>query len=100
MLNTRIEFIDKAKIFNAAEQSDWNVDVMTAKSFMDITARGLERQFEDAIMRPYNEMLEKKRVAPTPTRVAPTPTRRPGLKFVTSIVPSVDRISIGHVVSV
>merc|ERR1719384_1016792 len=57
MLNTRTEWIDKAKIYNAAEQSDWNVDVMTAKSFMDITARGLERQFEDAIMKPYNEML-------------------------------------------
>ena len=57
MLNTRIELIDKAKIYNAALQNDWDVDVMTAKSFMDITARGLERQFEDAIMKPYNEML-------------------------------------------
>ena len=81
MLNTRTEYIDKAKIYNAAQQNDWNVDVMTAKSFLDITARGLERQFEDAIMKPYNEMLEK--------RVTPTPTRRPGLKFVTSTVPSV-----------
>ena len=56
-LNSRTEWIDTAKIWDAEPHDDWNVDVMTAKSFLDITATGLERQFEDAIMKPYNEML-------------------------------------------
>merc|ERR1712156_234151 len=81
MLNTRIELIEKAEIWNADPHHDWNVDVMTAKSFVDITARGLGRQFKDAIMKPYEDMLEREQVTPNPTsKPTQKPTRKPTAK--------------------
>ena len=57
-LNQRTEIIGKAGVYNQIHQNIyWNVDVMTAKSFVNITKTGLALQFERAIMEPYEKML-------------------------------------------
>ena len=85
LLNRRTAIIEKAKIYNAIEGSYWNADVMTAESFLDVSARGLARQFQTAIMKPYEEMLEREQVTPNPTskptaKQTQKPTKKPTSK--------------------
>ena len=55
--NQRTEIIGKAGVYNLIEKK-WNATVMTAKSFVNITKRGLALQFDSAIMKPYQDMID------------------------------------------
>ena len=69
-LNQRTEIIGKAGVYNLiSPHKDWNADVIAAKSFVNITKRGLALQFESAIMEPYEDMLELRNPTPQPTEL-------------------------------
>ena len=69
ILNQRVEIINKAGVYNLIYQDkDWNYDVMAARSFLNVTEEGIKRQFEIAIMEPYEAMLA------TVTTRSPTPS--------------------------
>ena len=63
--------INKANEYNQMSGGNWNADVMKAESFLDITKNGLQRQFKEAIMDPYEDMLDALKSTPAP--VAPAP---------------------------
>lgn len=50
-----------------ASTSPWNADPFTVDSFINITSRHLENLFDDAIMDPYNAMLETMATTESPT---------------------------------
>jgi len=83
-LNTIDEIIAKSKIYYAIlPNKDPFADVLTAKSFVNVTAMGMQFQFESAIMEPYWKMFEATTLNPTmdptanPTTAEPTFTFQP-----------------------
>ena len=66
-LNQRKEIIDKAGVYNLiSPHKDWMADVMEARSFVNLTKRGMTIQFESAIMDPYEIMLAAREPTPAP----------------------------------
>jgi len=59
VINNINDVIDGSNAYMAISATkDWDADVLEAQSFIEITATGLENQFEVAIIEPYNDMLE------------------------------------------
>lgn len=80
-LTTMENITNAAKLWNSATASiDWNADVMTARTFMNITKDGMDRQFELAIVIPYRDMLDRYDVT------TPTPTEACGLLSVFTMI--------------
>lgn len=58
-INNYDDVINGSKAYEAIRTTkDWDADVFEAQSFIEITGRGLEYQFEVAITEPYKAMLE------------------------------------------
>lgn len=59
LINSFDDVINGSNAYEAIrETKDWDADVFEAHSFIEVTGRGIEYQFEVAIMGPYEEMLE------------------------------------------
>jgi len=57
-INNMNEIIERsAEYMSIYAGKSWNADVFQASSFIDITVRGLEYQFEEAVMAPYRVMV-------------------------------------------
>ena len=58
-LKTKELLIAKSAEYQAILRTKpWDADVLTAGSFVELTLSGLEDQFAEAIMEPYEDMLE------------------------------------------
>lgn len=74
MLRNMEDIIDKSQEWHATTRS-WNADVLAATSFIEIPAvtTGINYQFEQAIMGPYEKMLAAETTTPAPKTPAPAP---------------------------
>ena len=61
-LTTPKLIVEKAQKWGAINHfmpnHNWNVDVLTADSFIELTVDGMETQFDSHIMKPYEKMLK------------------------------------------
>merc|ERR1712241_354487 len=57
-INTLKDMLTQSDAYENRDTSDWNVDVLSASSFIQITEHGLDFQFNAAIREPYNAMRE------------------------------------------
>jgi len=59
VINNIVDIVENSNTYLASDsERHFDNDVITADSFMEITVSGLEMKFEDAILDPYNAMLE------------------------------------------
>ena len=74
-LNTMEDIISKSKeYYSIYLDIEWDADVLSADSFIEITRSGMKVQFQNAIMKPYEQMLIGNGISQTPV---PSPIPAP-----------------------
>ena len=74
-LNTMEDIISKSKeYYSIYLDIEWDADVLSADSFIEITRSGMKVQFQNAIMKPYEQMLIGNGISETPV---PSPIPAP-----------------------